>query len=185
MIKKTKYQIKESGNLSPRVKWLRDYYFKGVDRKWNNEYNCFTTGTPWDIQHEETTYYIVPEVYVFFEVLGSSIKQNAHEIKLNEDFWSLSIPERRAGFTKKAIINYVPQEIFPDDLLAEARFNMMASRCWTREEAEERNRLVYGKNGASHTITFNPSLLRDEEHCQKFKAFLRGYAENGGNLLTD
>ncbi len=148
MVKKTKYQIKESRNLSLRVKWLRDYYFKGVDRKWNNEYNCFTTGTPWDIQYEETTYYIVPEVYVFFEVLGSSIKQNAHEIKLNEDFWGLSIPERRATFTKEAITNYVPQEIFPNDLLAGARFNMMASRCWTREEAEERNRLVYGKNGA-------------------------------------
>lgn len=148
MVEKTKYQIKESRNLSPRVKWLRDYYFKGVDRKWNNEYNCFTTGTPWDIQYEETTYYIVPEVYVFFEVLGSSIKQNAREIKLNEDFWSLSIPERRAAFTKEAITNYVPQEIFPNDLLAGARFNMMASRCWTREEAEERNQLVYGKNGA-------------------------------------
>jgi len=39
MVEKTKYQIKESRNLSPRVKWLRDYYFKGVDRKWNNEYN--------------------------------------------------------------------------------------------------------------------------------------------------
>ena len=38
-------------------------------------------------------------------------------------------------------------------------------------------------NGASHTITFNPSLLRDEEHCKKFKAFLRGYAENGGTSL--
>ena len=148
MVEKTKYQIKESRNLSPRVKWLRDYYFKGVDRKWNNEYNCFTTGTPWDIQYEETTYYIVPEVYVFFEILGSSIKQNAHEIKLNEDFWSLSIPERRAAFIKEAITNYVPQEIFPNDLLAGARFNMMASRCWNWEEAEERNRLVYGKNGA-------------------------------------
>jgi len=38
-------------------------------------------------------------------------------------------------------------------------------------------------NGASHTITFNPSLLRDEEHCKKFKAFLRGYVENGGTSL--
>ena len=29
--------IKEPGTLSPRVKWLRDYYFSGTDRKWNNE----------------------------------------------------------------------------------------------------------------------------------------------------
>ena len=38
-------------------------------------------------------------------------------------------------------------------------------------------------NGASHTITFNPSILRDPEHRDKFKAFLRGYAENGGTAL--
>jgi formate C-acetyltransferase len=38
-------------------------------------------------------------------------------------------------------------------------------------------------NGASHTITFNPSLLRDPEHRAKFKAFLRGYAETGGTAL--
>jgi pyruvate-formate lyase len=35
----------------------------------------------------------------------------------------------------------------------------------------------------SHTITFNPSLLRDQEHRAKFKAFLRGYAKNGGTCL--
>ena len=38
-------------------------------------------------------------------------------------------------------------------------------------------------NGASHTITFSPSMLRDPEHRTKFKAFLRGYIENGGTAL--
>jgi len=38
-------------------------------------------------------------------------------------------------------------------------------------------------NGGSHTMTFNPSMLRDPEHRQKFKAFLQGYAENGGTAL--
>jgi formate C-acetyltransferase len=38
-------------------------------------------------------------------------------------------------------------------------------------------------NGASHTMTFNPSLLRDPEHREKFKAFLRSYAENGGSAV--
>ena len=38
-------------------------------------------------------------------------------------------------------------------------------------------------NGASHTITFNPSILRDTEHREKFKAFLKGYTENGGTAL--
>jgi formate C-acetyltransferase len=38
-------------------------------------------------------------------------------------------------------------------------------------------------NGGSHTMTFNPSLVRDPEHCEKFKGFLRGYMENGGTAL--
>ena len=32
-------------------------------------------------------------------------------------------------------------------------------------------------------MTFNPSILRDAEHRDKFKAFLRGYTENGGSAL--
>jgi trans-4-hydroxy-L-proline dehydratase len=38
-------------------------------------------------------------------------------------------------------------------------------------------------NGASHTMTFNPSLIRDPEHRGKFIAFLKGYVENGGTAL--
>jgi formate C-acetyltransferase len=41
----------------------------------------------------------------------------------------------------------------------------------------------YLPNGASHTITMSPSLMRDDEHRTKFKAFLRGYIENGGTAL--
>ena len=38
-------------------------------------------------------------------------------------------------------------------------------------------------NGASHTITINPSITRSAEQKNKLKAFLRGYAENGGTAL--
>ncbi|MFX0141135.1 MAG: glycine radical domain-containing protein, partial [Candidatus Hodarchaeota archaeon] len=38
-------------------------------------------------------------------------------------------------------------------------------------------------NGASHTITFNPSIIKDPEHKEKFKAYLKGYIENGGTAL--
>ncbi len=48
---------------------------------------------------------------------------------------------------------------------------------------ENGNYINFLPNGASHTITFNPSLLRDEEHQDKFKAYLRGYIENGGTAL--
>jgi len=38
-------------------------------------------------------------------------------------------------------------------------------------------------NGDSHTISFSPSLLRDEEHIAKLMAFLRAYGEKGGTAL--
>ncbi len=38
-------------------------------------------------------------------------------------------------------------------------------------------------NGASHTISFSPSLLRDDEHISKLMAFLRAYGEKGGTAL--
>jgi len=38
-------------------------------------------------------------------------------------------------------------------------------------------------NGASHTISFNPSILADREHRSKFKSYLRGYTETGGTAL--
>jgi formate C-acetyltransferase len=41
----------------------------------------------------------------------------------------------------------------------------------------------YLPNGASHTITMSPSLMRDDDHRGKFKSFLRGYIENGGTAL--
>lgn len=44
------YSLKQPQNLSERVRWLRDYYFEGVKRKWNNEFTAWTTGTPWDFQ---------------------------------------------------------------------------------------------------------------------------------------
>jgi pyruvate-formate lyase len=41
----------------------------------------------------------------------------------------------------------------------------------------------YLPNGSSHTITFNPSILRNPEHREKFKSYLKGYVEQGGTCL--
>jgi formate C-acetyltransferase len=50
-------------------------------------------------------------------------------------------------------------------------------------KTEEGGYINYLPNGASHTITFNPSIIRDPVHKEKFKAYLRGYIENGGTAL--
>ena len=54
--------VKEPFNLSPRIQWLREYYFQGDKRAWNNEFSAFTTGTPWDEVFDETSFLIVPDV---------------------------------------------------------------------------------------------------------------------------
>ena len=38
-------EIKNPEKLSGRISWLRDYYFKGTGRAWNNEFTAWTTGT--------------------------------------------------------------------------------------------------------------------------------------------
>lgn len=145
-------QMKEPKNLSPRIQWLRDYYFEGVKRPWNNEYACFTTGKPWDFLFDEITYYIVPETIPFYQTFTSSTLQKAKTIPLADDFWQLSLKERRATFMKAVITEHLPREILPGDLLAGARFNVMSSHCLKQNEAKVRDRLVYGKRGARKAV---------------------------------
>ncbi|HQI79961.1 MAG TPA: pyruvate formate lyase family protein [Deltaproteobacteria bacterium] len=140
-------RIKEPRNLSPRIAWLRDYYFQGAKRSWNNEFTAWTTGTDWDVIFDEMTFYIVPETYPFLQTFGSSFRQSARQVPLHPDFWTWSLPERKAWFVKEVMVNHVPQEILPGDLIAGARFNIQTSTCWNRKEARERNRAVLGRHG--------------------------------------
>jgi hypothetical protein len=146
------YQIKETKNLSPRIQWLRDYYFRGVERAWNNEYTAWTTGTPWDFQYEEATFHIVPETYSFLETFRSSYQQVAHQVELPPDFWQWSLPERRAWFNKEVMVDYLPQEILPGDLIAGGRFNVMTSTCLTKKQTRNYLRKVKSAGKVSMQI---------------------------------
>lgn len=166
-------RTKEPKNLSPRIQWLRDYYFKGINRAWNNKFISFTTGTDWDELYEELSFYIVPETYAFFDPLRLGYRQNAYPVQLPDGFWNLSIVERRAWFVRECMVNKMPQEILPGDLIAGGRFSLMASRCWTRKEAAARSKLLHGKKG-----------LR----AQVFEYHDRGYGNLGptsGHLIPD
>jgi len=143
-----RFRIKEPKNLSPRIRWLRDYYFQGNARAWNNEFTAWTTGTPWDVVFQEFTFYIVPETYLLLQTMRGSFHQAAREVALHPDFWTWSLPERRAWFVRETMTNYVPQELLPGDLVAGARFNLQTSLCFTKREAEEHDRLILGKGGA-------------------------------------
>ena len=142
MAAKYENAVKKPGNLSPRTKWLRDYYFEGVNRKWNNEYSLYTTGTPWDTQFDEITYYIVPENHTFLPTFTQAFKQYSEVIPVDDEFWKKNLLERKADFTKRVICERLPVEILPGDLLCGARFNVMYSMCLTEEEQKERDKLV-------------------------------------------
>ncbi len=145
---KPRYAIKTPANLSVRIQWLRDYYFQGVARAWNNEYTAWTTGTPWDFQYNELTFYIVPETYAFLQTFRSAFKQVSRTVTLPKDFWKRTLPERRAWFNHAVLVKYLPREVLPGDLLAGARFNIQTSACLTEKETRARDRLVYGPKGA-------------------------------------
>ena len=140
-------KIKEPFNLSPRIKWLRDFYFRGTEREWNNQYRPFTTGTPWDRNFNEIAFYVVPETYSFLRVFSQSCRQAATVIPTPAGFYEKTIAERRAWFIKKAITEYIPAEILPGDLLCGAVFNMMASHCHRKEESRRKDAVVEGKKG--------------------------------------
>jgi hypothetical protein len=74
------HRIREPRDLTPRIQWLRDYYFKGTDREWNNEFVAWSTGTAWDVQFNEMNFYIVPETYVLMQTLRSSFRQAARTV---------------------------------------------------------------------------------------------------------
>ena len=148
VLEKPRYAIKAPSNLSPRIQWLRDYYFQGVGRTWNNEYTSWTTGTPWDFQYNELTFYIVPETYSFLQTFRSAFALVARPVRLAPDFWKWSLPERRAWFNREVLVHYLPKEILPYDLLAGARFNIQTSACLTEAETRERDKLVYGPHGS-------------------------------------
>ncbi len=143
-----RYSIKEPKNLSPRIKWLRDYYFQGNNRAFNNEFVGFTTGTPWDIQYQEGNYFIVPETYTFFPTFTGAFQQASYKVDLPEGFWEWSLPERQAWFVKEVMVYYLPHEVLPGDLIAGGRFNIQTSKCFTEKETKAYSREVYGKKGA-------------------------------------
>jgi pyruvate-formate lyase len=147
-----RFAVKSPTNLSPRIQWLRDHYFQGVKRAWNNEFTSWTTGTPWDFQFNETTFYIVPETYTFFPTFRGAFRQVARKVALDLAFWSWSIPERRAWFVKEVMTRHLPVEILPGDLVAGGRFNVQTSTCMTRREAAAFDKLVVGKGGTREQV---------------------------------
>jgi len=140
-------KIKQPKNLSERIRFLRDYYFNGAQRNWNNEFTSWTTGKSWDAQYNELHYFIVPETYALFQTMYQSFRLSSEKVEIPKDFFKKNIAQRRAYFNKKVITKYLPCEILLGDLLFGARFNLQTSFCLDKNEMKKRNSKVLGKNG--------------------------------------
>jgi len=148
----TAYAVKQPHGLSPRIQRLRDWYFSGLEREWNNQFTCWSTGTRWDQVYDETRFHIVPETYAFFQSFVRSTVQAARDVPLPRDFWRRSIPERRAWFIRQIMLEHLPAELLPDDLIAGGRFNLQASGCLDKREQRRRDRAIFGKGGAREQV---------------------------------
>ncbi|NHI93709.1 MAG: hypothetical protein EAX96_14580 [Candidatus Lokiarchaeota archaeon] len=143
-----KFKIAEPHDLSERSNWLRTYYFKGkgLEREWINEFMSFNL-YPGERIWAETDYYIVPETYFYigkksWGVLSRSVTNMAQQVKVPDNFWEKSLPERRMIFFETVLLDYVPQEIIGPELLAGGRFNLQLSKCLTnkiQKEFDKRN----------------------------------------------
>ena len=85
-VRKTVQKIKEPKNLSARITWLRNYYFQGTNRAWNNEFSAWSTGTPWDVQFDEMTFYIVLKHIPSSNLSASLCSRTTRPVKIHPDF---------------------------------------------------------------------------------------------------
>ena len=172
--------IKQPKNLSPRVQWLRDYFFQGTDREWNNEYNVFTNGESWDRCYDELSYYIVPETKSFYQPFTTGFVATGKILPVGvvaKDFFKLPLVVRKAMYEKEVIVNQMPKEILTGDLLCGARFNSVYSMCLNKKESKEREKMIraarkeatflinhgYGNAGATsgHLVPDYAKIVRD------------------------
>jgi len=175
-----KYKIAEPHDLSKRSTWLRNYYFKGLEREWNNEFSPFVT-IPGERIWAEHDYYVAPEVYQYmgnkgWGVFSRSMTEMGQKVELPDGFWSKSLPERRMIFFEEVMLNYIPQEIIGPELLAGARFNTQLSKCWDRKQAKEYDKrnlkcrqstFEYHKQGCGNVGAVGGHLIADYETIVK------------------
>ncbi len=199
--KKLDSQIIEPHDLSPRSKWLRDYYFQGAEREWANEFTPFTTGTDWDIVWNETDYYVAPETHTYIGVKGKGVFESAFRSAaqtvstLPSNFWELSLPERRTTFFEEIMLNYIPQEIVGPSLLAGSRFNTQLSKCFTEKEvksywkknlATRKAFFKYHKSGFGNTGATAGHIIVDYETIiNKGFKYLHEKAKNSYEKLSE
>lgn len=126
-----------SEKLPPRIKKLRDEYFRGESREYfRNESIPYTTGTPWDTvisPHERTG---VPEFVDRLAGTEDTLMAFAKRVNLPEDFWNQPIIVRHAMVFKQ-VLKIHPTFILEGELIIGAHFATALSNCLNENEARQ------------------------------------------------
>src|SRR4030042_4886024 len=125
-----------SPSLSERVQRLRDEFFSFGDRDYfRNEVRPYSSGARWDAVWSPYHWGVVPEAYVFFDSFQDSLLAAADTVALPADFWSESLPVRRALFFQQVLQSYLPVQILEGELIVGSYSNTALSKTHTRAEA--------------------------------------------------
>lgn len=127
-----------SGDLSPRIKKLRDEFFSFYTRDYfRNQVMPFTTGEPWDAVWSAHNWGVVPELFPFFDAVQDSLLACATKAAMPDSFWKESINIRRAAFFSTVMTEKIPVQILDGELIVGGQFNTALSKNLTKAEAKK------------------------------------------------
>lgn len=128
-----------SENLSPRIKRLRDEYFSFYERYdyYTNEVRPYTTGTSWDDVYSYTNWGAAPEGLDFFPGYKDNLRSLAEKVDFPNEFYKLSIAERKAHFLNKVVEKNLPTMILKGELIIGSHFSTALSRTLTKSETKK------------------------------------------------
>ena len=127
-----------SGDLSPRIKTLREQYFSFNKRYdyYTNEVRPYTTGTKWDYNYGYIHWGVAPEGIPFFPGFLDNLRALAEVVDFPEEYYKNSIAERKAFFFNQLLEKYIPVMILEGELIVGSHFNTALSKNLTKSESK-------------------------------------------------
>ena len=128
-------QLWHANNLSPRVQRLRDEYWSFYERDYyRNEVRSYSTGHEWDEVFTPYNWGVVPEMFPLIQIFRETLKAMAEKVELPDNFYRLTIAERRAIFFNLVLENNLPAIMLEGELIVGSHFNTALSKNLTKRE---------------------------------------------------
>ncbi len=133
-----------ASNLSPRVQRLRDEYWSFYQRDYcRNEVNSYTTGEAGDEVFTPYNWGVVPEMFPMIQIFRETLKAMGEKVEIPENFYNLSIAERRATFFNLVLEKHLPTLLLDGELIVGSHFNTALSKNLDKKDMENWRRDTY------------------------------------------